>query len=126
MEQIWVTHNLLFIHLDANLCSHLWSLCFTAQSLFSDYRMYAKKCTKVCPHLSVFQFANIFTQLDRRNGASFDSNNATDDQPEIISWGIDIPKRSLSNGNQFRTKKLNVFFWFFVFNSLPVFADRIA
>lgn len=94
-----------FCLLDANLCSHLWALCFAAQSLFNDYQMHAKKCTQVCPHLSLFQFANKFTPLDRRSDASF-SNNVIEanNRPDSIAWGLDIPTRSVNHSQPMQMK----------------------
>lgn len=35
--------------LDENLCSHIWSVCYLAQSLFDDMQMHAEPCTRRCP-----------------------------------------------------------------------------
>lgn len=78
-------------------------MCFTAQSLFNDYQMHAKKCTQVCPHLSVFQLANKFTRLDRRSSALFGNNVIqASKQPNSIPWGFDIPKRSVQNEKSYK------------------------
>lgn len=75
---------------DPNLCSHLWALCFIAQSLFTKHPLHAKKCSKVCPHLKVFQIQSVFEQLDG-NGAI--DNSLDEDMPEKIVVGLNIPKR---------------------------------
>lgn len=68
---------------DPNLCSHLYALCFIAQSLFDhDHQMEAKRCTQVCPHLSVFQIAALGV-----------NENAIDNDMESILIGMNIPNR---------------------------------
>lgn len=94
---------------DTNLCSHLWSLCFTAQSLFSEHPMHAEKCSQVCPHLIAFQFAKKFTKIDRH------SNTDLDDQPETIPWGFDIPKRYMLKWAPFSVQNYCLFFLLFTF-----------
>lgn len=75
------------IVLGPNLCSHLYALCFTAQSLFkSNQSMYAKRCSDVCPHLSIFQLAKLLPAI---NGHTVVDDNV----PAKISVGLDIARR---------------------------------
>lgn len=73
-----------FLLKDKNLCSHIWALCFMAQSLFQNHPMYADKCSQVCPHASIFQLTKLF---DRS------SVNAIrrEDVPANIMIGMNIP-----------------------------------
>lgn len=76
---------------DPNLCSHLYALCFIAQSLFDhDHQMQAKRCSKVCPHLSVFQIAKTFGSIAAL-GAS--ENTIDSDFNDNILIGMNIPNR---------------------------------
>lgn len=73
---------------DPNLCSHLYALCFIAQSLFDDKQLLqAKRCTQVCPHLSVFQIAKIFIQPDP---SIYDNSIIDSDIPENVVLGMNM------------------------------------
>lgn len=73
---------------DPNLCSHLYALCFLTESIFAYDRIYAKRCSEVCPHLDVFQIAKLFDAID---GNLVDEND--DSIPNKIEIGMNIPKR---------------------------------
>lgn len=89
---------LTFLHIsDPNLCSHLYALCFIAESLFDQgAHMEAKRCSQVCPHLSVFQIAKLFDSLDHSKDNSVDTDGR-------IRIGMNIPDRYYT--------KLNVNDW---------------
>lgn len=74
-----------FHFVDVNACSHLWALCFMAQSLYKEFPQEATKCSKVCPHYGVFQIVNQLAPLDLRINAT--------NQPDSILFGVDIPAR---------------------------------
>lgn len=38
-----------FFFKDANLCSHIWSICYLAQSIFEDQQLHAEPCSRRCP-----------------------------------------------------------------------------
>ncbi|XP_055308493.1 phospholipase A1 member A-like isoform X2 [Sitodiplosis mosellana] len=71
-----------------NLCSHLYAMCFVAQSLFNDeYQMEAKRCTQVCPHLSVFQIAKVFNPSDQ---SAIHDNSIAGDTPDNIVLSMNM------------------------------------
>lgn len=77
--------------LDPHLCSHMYALCFMAESLFDKKKqLQAKRCTEVCPHLSVFQLAKTFNAPDHSN---IHSNSIDNDVPENIVFGMNISHR---------------------------------
>lgn len=74
-----------------NLCSHMYALCFTAQSLFDyKHKMYAKRCSKVCPHLGIFQISKLFHKATENNVTNHISDNEI---PESILIGMNMPRR---------------------------------
>lgn len=77
---------------DPNLCSHLFALCFTAQSLFNVHNLRAKRCPhKVCPHYSIFQVPEL---LNNENINEIDGANSIGDRmPPKILLGLNILKR---------------------------------
>lgn len=34
---------------DVNLCSHIWSVCYLAQSIFEGHEVIAEPCNRKCP-----------------------------------------------------------------------------
>lgn len=62
-------------------CSHFWSLCHTAQSLFFDFQQEAHKCKEACPNAKVYESEK----------KPLPDLSANDEQPETILWGINIP-----------------------------------
>lgn len=93
--------NLLF-NIDPNLCSHLYAICFIAQSLFDQgQEMQAKRCTQVCPHLSVFQIANV---LNPSVQSDIHDNSISIDTQENIVLGMNISERFVSIQHDFKFK----------------------
>lgn len=81
----------LSMELDPNLCSHLYALCFIAQSLFDhEHQLQARRCTEVCPHLSIFQIVKVLNPSDQ---AAVYDNNIANDTPETIELGMNISER---------------------------------
>lgn len=78
------------VFLGPNLCSHLYALCFVAQSLFkSNQSMYAKRCSDICPHLSIFQFAKLLPAFNSQISVNENEINV----PLKISIGLNIANR---------------------------------
>lgn len=76
---------------DPNLCSHVYALCYMAQSLFDhENPLVAASCDEVCPHLSVFQLVKGFNAPDYLNPHS---NSIDSDIPENIVFGMNISDR---------------------------------
>lgn len=41
-----------FTLIDINLCSHIWSICYLAQSVFDDIQQHAEPCSRRCAPIS--------------------------------------------------------------------------
>lgn len=55
---------------NANLCSHIWSICYMAQSLFINNEIIAEPCLRKCPS-GVNLNQPTRAQLQRRIGKSY-------------------------------------------------------
>lgn len=63
-------------------------MCFIAQSLFiNEHQMEAKRCTEVCPHLSVFQIAKVLNPSDQSIVAD---NSISDDAPASVVLSMNM------------------------------------
>lgn len=40
---------IIVLHTDINLCSHIWAVCYLAQSVFDDMDAMAEPCSRKCP-----------------------------------------------------------------------------